>query len=129
MLSQPRVLFLLAGGINTLFGYMIGVSVYAVIGDRLNIIWIGMISSYLSITFSFLTHKIFVFKTKGMWLFEYLKAFVVYGGIAIIGVFFLWFFVEIMNISIWISQALVSCLGILISYAGHSQFTFRRREN
>jgi len=119
--------YLMAGGFNTLVGYSIGVGLYKALGSNLNIFWIGVISNILSITVSFLSYKILVFKTKGMWLTEYMKSYIVYGGIAVIGIFCLWVFVDKMKISIWLAQALVIGMTVIISYVGHSRFTFRRR--
>jgi len=118
----------MVGSVNTLAGYLIGVGLYKAMDSNLDIIWIGVISNILSITVSFLTYKTLVFRTKGMWLLEYMKSYIVYGGIALIGIFFLWFFVEKMKISIWIAQGLVIGVTVIFSYIGHSQFTFHRRE-
>ena len=127
VLSQEKIRYLLAGGFNTLVGYSIGVGLYKALESNLSIVWIGVISNILSITVSFLSYKILVFKTKGMWLREYMKSYIVYGGIAVIGIFCLWVFVEKMKISIWLAQALVIGMTVIISYLGHSRFTFRRR--
>lgn len=126
--SSEKMRYLLAGGFNTLIGYAIGVSLYKALESNLNIIWIGIISNIISITISFLSYKTLVFKTKGFWLTEYMKSYIVYGGIALVGIFFLWLFVDIMKISIWFAQALVIGLTVMISYFGNSRFTFRRRE-
>jgi putative flippase GtrA len=127
VLSREKIRYLLAGGFNTLVGYAIGVGLYKALESNLSIIWIGIISNILSITVSFLSYKTLVFKTKGMWLTEYMKSYIVYGGIALIGIFFLWLFVDKMKISIWFAQALVIVLTVIFSYLGHSRLTFRRR--
>ena len=127
MLSREKIRYLLAGGFNTLVGYSIGVGLYKALESNLSIVWIGVISNIVSITASFLSYKTLVFKTKGMWLREYMKSYIVYGGIAVIGIFCLWVFVEKMKISIWLAQALVIGMTVIISYLGHSRFTFRRR--
>ena len=127
MLSREKIRYLLAGGFNTLVGYAIGVGLYKALESNFSIIWIGVISNILSITVSFLSYKTLVFKTKGMWLTEYIKSYIVYGGIALIGIFFLWFFVDEMKMSIWLAQALVMGLTVVFSYLGHSRFTFRRQ--
>lgn len=127
MLNRKKIRYLLAGGFNTLFGYLIGVILYKALKNNLSTVWIGVISNILSITVSFLSYKTLVFKTKGMWLKEYMKSYIVYGAIAIIGICFLWIFVDKMNISIWLAQGLVIGMTVTISYLGHSRFTFRRR--
>jgi len=127
VLSRVKIRYLLVGGFNTLVGYAIGVGLYKVLESNLSIIWIGIISNIFSITVSFLSYKTLVFKSKGMWIAEYMKCYIVYGGIALIGIFFLWVFVDKMKISIWLAQALVIGLNVIVSYIGHSRFTFRRR--
>lgn len=127
ILSREKVRYLLTGGFNTLVGYSIGVGLYKALGGCLSIIWIGVISNILSITVSYLSYKTLVFKTKGMWLTEYMKSYVVYGGIAVLGIFLLWVFVDKMKISIWMAQALVIGITVITSYVGHARFTFRRR--
>jgi putative flippase GtrA len=124
LLSREKLSYLLVGSFNTLVGYFIGIAIYKALGGDLGIIWVGILSNIISITVSFLTYKIFVFRTKGKWVLEYVKSYLIYGGIAVIGIFFLWLFVEKMNISIWLSQALVIVVTVIISYVGHSRFTF-----
>jgi len=126
LLNREKIRYLLEGGFNTLVGYFIGIAIYKALGNDLGIIWVGILSNMITITVSFLSYKILVFKTKGMWLTEYMKSYMIYGGIAVISILFLWLFVEKMNISIWLSQALVIGVTVIISYLGHSRFTFRR---
>jgi putative flippase GtrA len=128
MFSQKRMRYLLVGGANTMVGYMIGIFIYKAMSNSFGIVSIGIISNVLSITFSFVAYKIFVFRTKGAWFTEYLKAYLLYGGMALIGIFLLWLFVENMRISIWVAQALIIGLTFIISYVGHSRFTFHRNE-
>ncbi|MBT8530907.1 GtrA family protein [Polynucleobacter paneuropaeus] len=128
MLNQEKIRYLLVGVCNSLAGYSIGVGLYEALSNSLSIVWIGIISNILSITLSFLSYKTLVFRTKGMWIREYIKSYIVYGGIAVIGIFFLWFFVDNMKISIWSAQALVMALTVSASYMGHARFTFRRRK-
>lgn len=128
MLNRTKIRYLITGGVNTLVGYSIGVGLYKALGDSISIIWIGTLSNILSISISFLSYKIFVFRTKGKWLSEYMKAYVVYGGIAMVGIFFLWLFIDEMKVSIWFAQALVIGVTVIISYLAHSRFTFHRRE-
>jgi putative flippase GtrA len=126
MLDHKKARYLLVGGVNTLAGYCIGVGFYKLLGGKYNIFWIGIFSNIFSITFSFLAYKIFVFRTRGMWINEYIKSFILYGGVALISIFFLWLFVEKMRITIWIAQAIVIFVTVIISYIGNSRFTFSR---
>jgi putative flippase GtrA len=87
---------------------------------------IGIISSIISISISFTTYKIYVFKTSGNWLREYLKAYVVYGLTAFISIAILWLFIEKIKMSIWIAQGLTVVFTVFISYLGHNRYTFKK---
>lgn len=127
LFKSKSIRYLIAGGWNTAFGYCLGVGLYLLLSDRLHITLIAVICNILAISMSFLTYKLFVFKTPGNWLNEYLRSFVVYGAMALLGILLLWCFVDLLGIGIWWAQALVIFLTVFISYFGHKLFTFKSR--
>jgi putative flippase GtrA len=127
MIDVQKFRYLAVGGVNTAVGYAIGVAIYQLLADSMHIVGIGIFANIVTITFSFLTYKTLVFRTQGQWLQEYLKAYVVYGGVAVFGIFLLWIFVNTMGISIWLAQGLVILLTVATSYIGHARFTFRAK--
>jgi putative flippase GtrA len=127
MIAEEKKQYLVVGTINTIFGYLTGVGSYKLLGNIVDIIWVGLISNIFSITFSFLTYKLFVFKTKGSWVNEYIKSYIVYGASGIISIYLLWVFVEKLHITIWVSQALLIAVVVIFSYFGHKFFTFKRK--
>jgi putative flippase GtrA len=74
-----------------------------------------------------LTYKFFVFKTKGKWLAEYLKCYLVYGMAAVLSLFLVWGLVDGLDIPFWLAQGLVMILSVAFSYFGHSRFSFADR--
>lgn len=118
--------YLVVGGINTLFGYGLGVGLYLALSPLLHILVIGVIGSVIAITFSFTTYKLFVFGTRGHWLKEYLRSYVVYGGTGVFGILLVWLLVDGLRMPIWIAQGIAILLTVLVSYLGHARFTFRR---
>ena len=118
--------YLIVGAWNTAFGYALGVFLYYALRDHFHLVAISIGGNIIAITMSYLTYKIFVFRTKGDWLAEYCRTYFVYGGSAIFGVFLLWFFVDGVGIPFWIAQALIVMVTVLISYVGHAKFTFQR---
>jgi len=120
--------YLLAGGWNTIFGYGVGVWLYKLLSPEWHVLWIGALTNVMAITMSFLTYKLFVFRTKGNWLREYMRTYVVYGGAALVGMLLLWMLVDGFRIPIWISQGIVIGVTVLFSYLGHSRFTFARKQ-
>jgi putative flippase GtrA len=117
--------YLVVGGINTLFGYSLGVGLYLALSPRLHILVIGVIGSVIAITFSFTTYKLWVFGTHGHWLREYLRSYVVYGGTGVLGILLIWLLVDGLRLPIWIAQGIAILLTIIFSYLGHARFTFR----
>ena len=118
--------YLLVGGFNTLFGYSLGVGLYLALSLWLHILIIAVIGNLIAISVSFTTYKLLVFQTRGRWLREYLKSYVVYGGSAVLGTVLLWFLVDGLALPIWIAQGLAILITAIVSYIGHSRFTFRR---
>lgn len=125
-LEKRGARYLIVGGLNTIFGYLCGIYLYYLLLNKLEIIFILLISNILSISFSFITYKLIVFRTSGNWLIEYAKCYVVYGGISVIGMSLTWLFLDFFNLNIWISQALSIFLITFISYYGHKKFTFNK---
>lgn len=126
-LSHKKCKYLLAGAWNTIFGYLSGVTIYYLFGEKLGVLIVATIANILSISMSFLTYKLFVFKTRGNWLIAYMRAYVVYGVSAIIGILLLLFFVKWLAIEFWLAQGLVILLTVVVSYIGHQNFTFRSK--
>ncbi len=125
--DSSKLRYLLAGGWNTVFGYGIGVILYYLLSNYLHVTVIALIANIIAITMSFTTYKLFVFRTKGEWLKEYLRSYVVYGGMALLGIGLIWFMVNGLSIPFWIAQGLTILLTVIISYIGHSRFTFKRK--
>ena len=124
LLKSDKVRYLIAGAWNTIFGYSLGVILFLLLTDSLHTAIIALICNLIAMAMSFVVYKLFVFKTTGNWTGEYLKACMVYGNAAIISIFLIWFFVDILGWNIWTSQALTVGITVLISYVGHKKFTF-----
>lgn len=127
MLSSVKTRYLLIGGINTLFGYLVGIYTYKILNDTFGILWVGLIANIIAISFSFVSYKLWVFKTRGRWLTEYLKSYVVYGSSALMATSLLWIFIDRIRLSIWLAQALALIGTIVLSYIGHARITFYRK--
>ena len=125
MTNNKKFMYLLVGAANTVFGYFVGVFLYQSLSVFLHILIIGFLSSVISITFSFLTYKLFVFKTVGNWLKEYLKAYLVYGLLSAFGVCLLWYFVNLMELTIWVAQGLTMIISTIVSYVAHQKYTYK----
>ena len=116
--------YLLAGAWNTIFGYFCGVSIYYFFGVEWGVLKVALFANILAITMAFLTYKLFVFKTRGNWIAEYIRAYLVYGSAAIVGIILLLLLVDILGFKFWLAQALVILITVVFSYLGHKNFTF-----
>ncbi|OIN00904.1 GtrA family protein [Polynucleobacter sp. QLW-P1DATA-2] len=123
---KKKYVFLIAGGVNTLVGFL----VYPLLYLALSPVGFGYIQILLAaqipcITFSFATNKYFVFRTKGNLKKEYLKFTVFYAVILLINLIFLPILVEIFGVSPIISQTLFVALTIVTSFFWHNFITFK----
>ena len=124
MKLDEKTRYLIVGIWNSVFGYSIGLMLYESFSLRFHIIIISAIANILAISVAFLTYKLFVFKTKGNWLVEYLKCYLVYGGSAVVGTALIWLFVDFFKWPFWISQVVVMGITMASSYILHRIYTF-----
>ena len=125
--GRQKLDYLLVGGFNSVAGYSIVVGLYHLLRSHLDIVSIGVIGNMLAISISFFTYKLLVFKTRGRWWQEYLRSYLVYGSAAVLNVLLLWIFVKGLSIDIWLAQGASMLITVVISYIGHSNFTFNKR--
>ena len=114
--------------INSIFGYSIGILAYKFFYEYFGIIFVGVFSCILAIIFSFLNYKIYIFKTPFKYFYSELrKSFLLYFIIFIISIIQLYYLVEILSISIFISQFIVISTTVLISVLGQIFFVFIKK--
>ncbi len=126
-MKNKKIYYLLAGGFNTIFGYCAGIVCYFLFKNIFNTLMISLLTNVFTISTSFLTYRLFVFKTKGNWLDEYLKCFLVYGSITIKAIILMVVLVDYCHIPFWFSQALAMFIVMIVSYIGHNRFTFNKK--
>ncbi len=121
--------YMLVGGWNTVFGYCVFAFLYFMLSAKIHYIIIAIISNIIAITMAYAGYKIFVFKTKGNYLSEYLRFYVVYGLSMILGLILLPLFVEFLILNVYLAQAVATIACISVSFIGHRNFSFRKRAN
>jgi putative flippase GtrA len=134
-LRDPQVhRFLLVGALNTLFGYgcfafftMLLTPVMAY-----GYVLASLLANLLSISFSFLGYKWFVFKTKGNYVREWIRCLGVYTTSMLLSIAALPFTVAIIRRqnehrqhAQYIAGAIVLVFSIVLSFLGHRRITFR----
>jgi putative flippase GtrA len=115
----------LVGGWNTLFSYLVFAALYFLLRGYLHYMVLYVISSVLSITNAYIGFKLFVFKTRGHYLREYSRFYVVYGGALALNLLLLPLVVETCRISPVVAQAGLALITVAFSYFGHKNFSFK----
>ncbi len=127
--------YLLVGAWNTGFGYaMFALFTYVLSRwwPRYGYIPAGLLSSVFSITVAFFGYKLFVFKTRGNYLREWLRCMAVYGSSIAIGSLILPCLVYLIRHATaidtkapYIAAALMTGFNAVYNFIGHKKFSFR----
>lgn len=126
VINYNHIRYILSGLWNTFFSYLIFVILYKYSGIR-NIFIVLCVSQIIGITNAYLIYKIFVFKTKGGYIKEYLKFYLVYGFSLGLNFFLIYIFINIFNMSAIISQGIIAFIVALFGFISHNFFTFKNR--
>ena len=130
------VRYLVVGAWNTLFGY----GLYALLTYLLTplipyaYMAAALLGTVVCITVSFLGYKIFVFRTRGNFLREYLRCYVVYGTSTIVNLALLPVLVTVLNLYVepqvyspYIAGAILTAGTVVVSFIGHQRYTFAHK--
>ena len=130
------VRFLIVGASNTLFAYGLFALLTYLLTPRIPSPYVAAMTAsalgtVICITFSFVCHKLFVFKTRGNFLKEYLRAFVVYGGTSLAGFVLLPLLMFVLNqlgcprpAVPYLAGAILTAGTVVVSFFGHKRYTF-----
>lgn len=127
------VRYLIVGAWNTLFGLALYSGLTYVLTGRIPLAYMvaAALSNVIAITVAFLGYKWFVFKTKGNYLREYLRCYVVYGTTAMVGLALLPILVALLNWILgcrpsvpYIAGVILTGGTVVVSFFGHRQFSF-----
>lgn len=126
--------YLIVGAGNTLFSYGSYAALTALLTPHIPYAYVlaALSANVLSITFSYLSYKWFVFKTKGNYIREWIRCVTVYSGVGLFGVAVLPMLVFVirrlspLNASApYLAGAILAALAVGVSFTGHKNFTFR----
>jgi putative flippase GtrA len=115
----------LVGGWNTVFGYLVFLVLFLLFNRSIHYLLLLAASNILSITNAYIGYKIFVFKTKGNYLVEYLRFYLVYGAALLLNFILLLICVEFLHLSPPIAQGGLMFINVFFSYFGHKNYSFQ----
>jgi putative flippase GtrA len=124
--NQKKIKYLLIGSINSVFAYFSTILIYNYFYQELGVIFIGIISSILNLTFSFLNYKINIFYVSKKWFLELIKYIISNLYLSILSISLLYIFIEWCNFSIYLSQFICISVVIISGYIINTKYIFKK---
>ncbi len=123
--NEEKVRYLIVGGWNTVFGYLSFAILYYTLSHIIHYTVLLVISYIISISNAYFCYKFFVFRTKGNYLREYMRFYLIYGFAFIISLFMLPIAVEVLKWHPLVAFAVITLFTVIISYLGHKNYSFQ----
>ena len=118
--------FLLVGGVNFVFGYLVFAVLYWSFAGHWPDAVIVTVATVIGITESYLAHRFLTYRAKGTWWREYLRFYVVYGAQYAVNLLAIWIFVTRLSFNAYVVQFVISVLLTVVSYWAHKNYSFRK---
>lgn len=125
---DSRIRFILVGGYNTVFAFILFCGLEYYLGENLYHMWILLITHIISVLNSFLTLRIFVFASKNNLLHEYIKVNVVYGFYFLGNSAMLFIFSDLLHFNVLLAQFLCVMILTVWAYFAHKHFSFKEKK-
>jgi len=127
IVGDQRVAFLIVGGFNTLDGFVLFVLFHMLLGNGFARYMLTLVlAQLLAMSVAFFLHRRFVFRVRGHVLLDALRYGLVNLGTFGLNAVLLPFFVEVVDLAVVPAQILATIVVVVVSYLGHSLFSFRR---
>ena len=126
-LSLPLFRYLLVGCWNTFFGAAIYALLYNRFGGQVHYLLLLVPANILAITNAFLGYRYIVFRSRGPILHEYLRCYVVYGGMMLFNALLLYLLVTLLSLAPPVANAFCVITTTVAAYFSHKHFSFRVR--
>ena len=125
--NRREVRYLVVGGWNTLFGYVVFAALQLTVGHAIGYMAVLCIAQVVGILNAYLCYRAFVFKVEGNWWLDLLRFSTVYWIVFGLNVGALTIMVSVLGMNVLVAQALFIIVTVIASYFAHNHFSFRRR--
>lgn len=129
LVKDRRVAFLIVGTINTAVGFGWFVLFQLTIGQVWGYMATLLFAHVASVLCAFVLHRRFVFRVRGHVWIDLVRFEMVYLAALGVNAVLLPILVEFAGLTPIVAQAVIVFVTTLISYFGHSRFSFRRKKD
>lgn|SRR5574341_1552276 len=127
---DQKINYIVAGTWNAIFAYTSFVALYFIAKPyHVSVIVVLIFNQVIAYTQAFIVNKLFVFKTRGNYLREYIRFYIVNGISFGANIVLIYIFVTLLHFNAIVSQGVILCILVIFSYAGHAKFSFRSKNN
>ncbi len=119
--ENPYLRFLNVGFLNIIFIFFSGIIINYFLNGKIPNLLIAILVSMFHISFSFGMRKIFIYKTKGNWIKEYLNCYMYYWASIFFYIMVLWMLIESYKMRFWLAQ-IISFLFANLFYSLTSRY-------
>jgi glycosyltransferase involved in cell wall biosynthesis len=119
-----RLLYLVVGGWNTLFGYLAFTGLYYLLGQRIGYIPVLIGSYLLSVLNAYWGYKLFVFRTPAKFLQEFPRFAIVYVVALAVNVIVFPWLTRTLGLNPYVSQAVFTVALVVCTYVVNKRFSF-----
>ena len=121
---REQLLYLIVGGWNTLFGYLIWALLQYLLHDHIYYLVILVIAWFPAVLNAYICYRQFVFHSKGSMWRELPRFSLVYVGTLALGLIALPILLRVLPFTIYVTQALYTVVVVVASYLSHKYFSF-----
>lgn len=122
---REQILYLVVGGWNTLFGYLVWALLQYILHDYVYYLLILVIAWFPAVLNAYLCYRHFVFRSRESVWRELPRFSLVYVLTLCIGLIGLPILLRVLPFSIYVTQALLTVAMVILSYLSHKYFSFK----
>lgn len=121
---REQLLYLVVGGWNTLFGYLVWAVLQYLLNDRLHYLAIVVLAWPFAVLNAYLGYRYVVFRSRGSVLRELPRFSVVYFLMLVVNLALLPVALQVLPFNIYVVEALFTAVVVVLTYVSHKYYSF-----